>query len=326
MDGCCPRPRLHSVDGGDGVAPRCGPRDPMAGDAGPGRSARGGGRGRAGAGRHRRMGRPAARAAGTRRAVGRRHLPTGLGRRVEAVLRRMDRDPLLAPAPARARAGARPRRGTPRRRPGARARPLGGERRPVLRGRDGAVHQRDALAVGAYFGEAVDGIVERLVGDELADGGWNCWAAYGAKVSSFHSTICVLEGLLEWERAGGSSSVVAGARQRGEAYLMERELFLRRSTGLVPDPRFTMLSFPTRWYYDVLRGLDHFRSAGAPMDADSSVRSPSSPRSVTPTAGGHSRTSTRARRTSRWRVRKASRAAGTRCVHCVSSAGRARIS
>jgi hypothetical protein len=134
-----------------------------------------------------------------------------------------------------------------------------GETEPCING--------TALAAGAYFGEAVDGVVERLVRDELADGGWNCWAAYGAKVSSFHSTICVLEGLLEWERAGGSSSVVAGARQRGEAYLMERELFLRRSTGRVPDPRFTMLSFPTRWYYDVLRGLDYFRSAGAPMDA-----------------------------------------------------------
>jgi hypothetical protein len=123
-----------------------------------------------------------------------------------------------------------------------------------------------ALASGAYFGEDVDGIVERLVGDELADGGWNCWAAYGARVSSFHSTICVLEGLLEWERAGGSSNAVAMARRRGEAYLVERGMFRRRSTGQVADPRFTMFSFPTWWYYDVLRGLDYFRSAGATPD------------------------------------------------------------
>jgi hypothetical protein len=123
-----------------------------------------------------------------------------------------------------------------------------------------------ALASGAYFGEDVDGIVERLVGDELADGGWNCWAAYGARVSSFHSTICVLEGLLEWERAGGSSNAVAMARRRGEAYLVERGMFRRRSTGQVADPRFTMFSFPTWWYYDVLRGLDYFRSADATPD------------------------------------------------------------
>ena len=123
-----------------------------------------------------------------------------------------------------------------------------------------------ALANGAHFGETVDGIVDRLLGDQLEDGGWNCWAEYGATVSSFHSTICVLEGLLEWERAGGSSGAVAAARRRGEEYLLERSLFRRRSTGHVIDPRFTMFSFPTRWYYDVLRGLDYFRSTGAVPD------------------------------------------------------------
>lgn len=123
-----------------------------------------------------------------------------------------------------------------------------------------------ALANGAYFGEEVGGIAERLVGEALSDGGWNCWAAYGAKVSSFHSTLCVLEGLLEWERAGGSSAAVATARRRGEQYLLERKLLRRRSTGEVVDPRFAMFSFPTWWYYDVLRALDYFRSTGAPPD------------------------------------------------------------
>jgi hypothetical protein len=123
-----------------------------------------------------------------------------------------------------------------------------------------------ALAIGSYFGETVDGIVERLLADELEDGGWNCWAEYGARVSSFHTTICVLEGLLEWERAGRSSEAVAAARHSGEEYLLERGLFRRRSTGQVIDPRFTMFSFPTYWYYDVLRGLDYFRSTGAAPD------------------------------------------------------------
>ena len=81
-----------------------------------------------------------------------------------------------------------------------------------------------ALANGAYFGEDVAGIAERLVSEAQGDGGWNCWAAYGAKVSSFHSTLCVLEGLLEWEHAGGSSKAVAAARRRGEEYLLERKL------------------------------------------------------------------------------------------------------
>ena len=123
-----------------------------------------------------------------------------------------------------------------------------------------------ALANGAYFGEAVGGIVERLLGGELADGGWNCWAIYGAKVSSFHTTLCVLEGLLEWERSGGSSSAVAAARRMGEDYLLERGVFRRHSTRQIPDPRFTMFSFPTRWYYDTLRALDYFRSTGSEPD------------------------------------------------------------
>jgi hypothetical protein len=123
-----------------------------------------------------------------------------------------------------------------------------------------------AVAIGAYFGESVDGIVDRLLIEQLDDGGWNCWAEYGATVSSFHTTICVLEGLLGWERAGGSSGAVMAARARGEEYLLERGLFRARSTGQVIDPRFTMFSFPTRWYYDVLRALDYFRSTGAALD------------------------------------------------------------
>jgi len=123
-----------------------------------------------------------------------------------------------------------------------------------------------ALAIGSYFGEDVDGIVDRLLQESLGDGGWNCWAEYGASVSSFHTTICVLEGLLAWESARGSSDAVVSARSRGEEYLLERGLFRGRSTGQVVDPRFTMFSFPTRWYYDVLRGLDYFRSTGAAVD------------------------------------------------------------
>ena len=123
-----------------------------------------------------------------------------------------------------------------------------------------------ALANGAYFRQSVDRIVERLVSDTLADGGWNCWAGYGATVSSFHSTICVLEGLLAWEQAGGSSDVVTTARRRGEAYLLDRGLLRRRTTGQLADPRFTMFSFPTYWYYDILRGLEYFRATAAKPD------------------------------------------------------------
>jgi hypothetical protein len=123
-----------------------------------------------------------------------------------------------------------------------------------------------ALATGSYFGQFVDGIVDRLLEDRLDDGGWNCFAEDGKGVSSFHTTICVLEGLLAWQQAGGSSELVATAREEGEEYLMERRLFRSRSTGEVVDPRFTMFSFPTYWYYDVLRALDYFRSTGPQVD------------------------------------------------------------
>jgi len=122
-----------------------------------------------------------------------------------------------------------------------------------------------ALATAAYFGQGGHGMVERLVDQQLDDGGWNCWAAHGAKVASFHTTICVVEGLAAWERAGGSAET-ADIRRRGEEYLLERGLFRTRSTAQVADPRFTMFSYPTRWYHDVLRGLEHFRSVGATVD------------------------------------------------------------
>jgi hypothetical protein len=123
-----------------------------------------------------------------------------------------------------------------------------------------------ALANAAYFGQGGNAIVERLLDGRLGDGGWNCWAEYGARVSSFHSTICVLEGLLAWQHAGGASSAVSAARAAAEEYLLERRLFRRRSTGEIVDPRFTMASFPPRWYYDVLRALDYFRSTGDAPD------------------------------------------------------------
>ena len=104
-------------------------------------------------------------------------------------------------------------------------------------------------------------LVDRLLGEQLPDGGWNCEVENGATVSSFGTTINVLEGLLEHERAIGGSAVVGAARRRGEAYLLERRLFRRKSTGEVIDPSWLRFSFPTWYFYDVLRGLEHLRGA-----------------------------------------------------------------
>jgi hypothetical protein len=116
------------------------------------------------------------------------------------------------------------------------------------------------LALGAYFGRPTESLARRLVGEQLDDGGWNCEAPKSSR-SSFHTTICVLEGLLEYERAVGSAPEIAASRRRGEEYLLERSLFRRRSTGEVANPAFLELAFPPRYHYDVLRALDYFRTA-----------------------------------------------------------------
>ena len=122
------------------------------------------------------------------------------------------------------------------------------------------------VALGAYFGQDIDGVVARLLGEQLEDGGWNCEAENGSVRSSFHTTIRVLEGLLAHERSTGGSAQSIAARRRGEEYLLERKLFRRKSTGAVVHPAWLQFSFPTRWRYDVLRGLEYFRVAGNPPD------------------------------------------------------------
>jgi hypothetical protein len=128
-----------------------------------------------------------------------------------------------------------------------------GEVEPCINGR--------TVAIGAYFGMDVEGVVTRLVGEQLTDGGWNCAAENGSVRSSFHSTICVLEGLLAHEQATGGSAESVAARRRGEEYLLCRQLFRRLSTGEVVDPAWLRFSFPTWWHYDVLRALDYFRAS-----------------------------------------------------------------
>jgi hypothetical protein len=124
----------------------------------------------------------------------------------------------------------------------------------------------NVVATGAYFGVDMTPLVDRLLGEQLPDGGWNCEVENGATVSSFGTTINVLEGLLEHERAIGGSAEVRAARRRGEWYLLERRLFRRKTTGEVIDPAWLRFSFPTWWHYDVLRGLDYLRAAGVAPD------------------------------------------------------------
>lgn len=129
------------------------------------------------------------------------------------------------------------------------------------------------LAVASYFGvlgEGSDRILGLLLGQLRADGGWNCDPPEESSRSSFHPTLCVLEGLLAYEQAAGAAHPlgpsIAEARRSGEEYLLERHLFRRKSTGEVVDPHYLNFSFPTYWFYDVLRALDYLREARSPAD------------------------------------------------------------
>ena len=133
-----------------------------------------------------------------------------------------------------------------------------GEVEPCINGR--------TVESGAYFGVDVAPIVARLLTEPLDDGGWNCEAENGSVRSSFDTTINVLEGLLEFERATGGSAEVRATRARGEAYLLERNLFRRKSSKEVVKAQYLDFAFPCYWHYDVLRSLDYFRRAGADRD------------------------------------------------------------
>jgi len=141
---------------------------------------------------------------------------------------------------------------------------LHGETEPCINGR--------VLAMGAYFNRPNDSLANRLLGQQLEDGGWNCEAVEPSakhpksRRSSFHTTICVLEGLLAYEQAGRRRSPVSRARQRAENYLLERRMFRSLRTGEILDERWLRFSFPTFWHYDVLRGLDYLRKAGIKPD------------------------------------------------------------
>jgi hypothetical protein len=145
---------------------------------------------------------------------------------------------------------------------------LDGETEPCINGR--------ILAIGSYFKKPNRALANQLLREQLEDGGWNCEAVEPSpkrpksRRSSFHTTICVLEGLLEYERSGRKSPTVRQARKRAENYLLERRMFRSLRTGEVIDERWLRFSFLTFWHYDVLRGLEYLRNAG--IKPDSRVR------------------------------------------------------
>ncbi|MGV3516336.1 squalene cyclase [Luteitalea sp.] len=117
------------------------------------------------------------------------------------------------------------------------------------------------LANGAWLGADVAGIGQWFLDHQLDDGGWNCEWVNGSTRSSFHSTLNALTGLLAYHSTIGGSDALQAARHRAEAYLLERRLMRRLSTGDIVGPWVTTFTSPHRWKYSVLTAADYFRAA-----------------------------------------------------------------
>jgi hypothetical protein len=107
-----------------------------------------------------------------------------------------------------------------------------------------------------------DEVVAWLREQQLVDGGWNCQATRRrVRHSSFHTTMTVLETLEQIDDREHDD-----AARRGREFFLEHRLYKSHHTGEIVHPSFTKFSFPPRWFYDVLRGLEYFASVKAPHD------------------------------------------------------------
>src|SRR5690606_14472492 len=113
-------------------------------------------------------------------------------------------------------------------------------------------------------------IVDSILAEIMPDGGFNCLTtSTGARHSSLHSTISVLEGFAEFQKAGYAyrKKEIAGAMQTGTEFILMHRLFLSDRTGQIIDKKFLKLTYPCRWRYDIFRALDYFQSAGVKWDS-----------------------------------------------------------
>ncbi len=112
-------------------------------------------------------------------------------------------------------------------------------------------------------------LVDYLLEAQMADGGWNCrYLSPGTTHSSLHSTLSVLEGLLEFRRANQQYRIqeITDAEKDAIGFLLNHNLYQSHRTGKTIDERMLKLSFPCRWRYDILRCLDYLRDADVSYD------------------------------------------------------------
>ena len=117
------------------------------------------------------------------------------------------------------------------------------------------------LANGAWLGVDVSELANWFGEHRMTDGGWNCEWVEGSTVSSFHSTLNSLRGLLYYESVTGGTDTLREARHGGEEYLLQRHLYKRLSTGEPVASWVSRFAYPFRWFYSVLNAADYFRQA-----------------------------------------------------------------
>jgi len=128
------------------------------------------------------------------------------------------------------------------------------------------------LNYASWFGAGEDRlapVVDYLLADRMADGGFNCQRIRsGARHSSLHSTLSVLEGFAAYRAAGHAHRLdeVGEAEATARAFVLQHRFFKSDRTGRVISPEFLKFPVSPRWYFNILRGLDHFRAAGAAYD------------------------------------------------------------
>jgi hypothetical protein len=176
------------------------------------------------------------------------------------------------------------------------------------------------LAASFGHGDARLGpTVEWLVGQQLGDGGWNCESIRRGSVhGSFHTSITVLEAMLAYQQAGGTVPV-GPAMAAGREFFLDHQLYRSHRTGAVVDRAFTRFPFPPQWHFDIVRGLEYFRAAGACAASACAARSNRCDEHGGPMPPGRGTGPTRAGSGSRWRA--AVRAAGRRCARGGSCSG-----
>jgi hypothetical protein len=119
------------------------------------------------------------------------------------------------------------------------------------------------LANGVWLGADVSKLADWFVEHRMEDGGWNCEWVEGSTRSSFHSTLNSIKGLLAFEEATGGTPATHEARERGEEYLLERNLFQRLTDGEVVGPWALQFSYPFQARYSILNAADYLRQASS---------------------------------------------------------------